>query len=104
MTSAHSPATTRSEKRRLGDRFRDRFRIRSWCLTSTDSATTERAPPGPASRETVATRCRKRTARSRTAQSYKIAARARVSNEFWNSPWTRRDRLGGLLHEYERAA
>ena len=38
-------------------------------LTSTDSATTERAPPGPARRATVASRFRNRTARSRTAQS-----------------------------------
>ena len=69
MKSAHRPATTRSEARSLGDRFRERLRISSWCLTSTDSATTERAPPGPASRATVASRCRNRTARSRTAQS-----------------------------------
>jgi hypothetical protein len=53
--SAHRPATTRSEGR-LGDRFRERLRISSLCLTSTDSATTERAPPGPASRATVASR------------------------------------------------
>jgi hypothetical protein len=33
-------------------------------------ATTERTPPGPASRATVASTCRRRTARSRTAQSY----------------------------------
>jgi hypothetical protein len=39
------PPTTRSAERRVGDRFRDRFRIRSWCLTSTDSATTARVPP-----------------------------------------------------------
>src|ERR1700682_4236633 len=64
MKTAHRPATTRSEGRRLGDRFRERLRISSWCLTSTDSATTERAPPGPASRATVANRCRKRTDRS----------------------------------------
>src|SRR5207244_1336548 len=70
MRSAHRPTTTRSAGRRLGDRFREGLRISSWCLTSTDSATTERAPPGPASRATVASRCRKRTARSRTAQSY----------------------------------
>jgi hypothetical protein len=67
---AHRPATTRSEARRFGDRFRERLRISSWCLTSTDSATTERAPPGPASRASVASRCRRRTARSRTARSY----------------------------------
>src|SRR3989442_7142134 len=70
MKRVHRPATTRSEGRRLGDRFRERLRISSWCLTSTDSATTERAPPGPASRATVASRCRTSTTRSRTAQSY----------------------------------
>src|SRR5713101_6731080 len=70
MRSAHRPATTRSEARRLGDRFRERLRISSWCLTSTDSATTERAPPGPTSRATVARTCRRRTAKSRTAESY----------------------------------
>jgi hypothetical protein len=67
MKRAHTPATRRSETPRLGERWRDRFRISSWCLRSTDSATTERAPPGPASRATVARRCRTRTARSRTA-------------------------------------
>src|SRR5947209_14395610 len=60
----------RSERQRLGERLRDRLRISSWCLRSTDSATTDRAPPGPASWATVASRCRNRTARSRTAQSY----------------------------------
>src|SRR2546425_2614423 len=70
MRSAHTPATMRSERQRLGERLRDRLRISSWCLRSTDSAPTDRAPPGPASRATVASRCRNRTARSRTAQSY----------------------------------
>jgi len=70
MRSAHTPATMRSERQRLGDRLRDRLRISSWCLRSTDSATTDGAPPGPASRATVASRCRNRTARSRSAQSY----------------------------------
>src|SRR4249920_2834746 len=32
------------ERERLGERFLDRLRTSSWCLTSTDSATTERAP------------------------------------------------------------
>ena len=50
---------------RDSDRFCERLRISSWCLTSTDSATTARAPPGPASSATVASRCRRRTARSR---------------------------------------
>jgi hypothetical protein len=56
---------------------RERFstlRISSWCLTSTDSATTERAPPGPTSRTTVASRWRNRTATSRIAQSYQDRA------------------------------
>jgi hypothetical protein len=69
MKRAHRPETTRSEARRFGDRFRERLRISSWCLTSPDSATTERAPPGPASRAGVASRCRRRMARSRTARS-----------------------------------
>ena len=39
----HKLATARSDGRRLGDRFRERLRISTCCLTSTDSATTERA-------------------------------------------------------------
>ena len=50
-------------------------------MTSTDSATTERAPPGPASRATVTSRCRNRTARSRTAESYQDG-RAKNAHEF----------------------
>ena len=53
MKRAPKPATRRSEVRRLGDRCRKRWRIRSCCLTRTDSATTERMPPGPASRARV---------------------------------------------------
>ena len=49
MRRAHKPATRRSEVRRFGDRCRERLRIRSCCLTRTDSATTERKPPGPRS-------------------------------------------------------
>ena len=77
-----------SEGRRLGDRFRERLRLSSWCLTSTDSATTERAPPGPASRATVASRCRNRTARSRTAGSYQYRDTGKNAREIWNSPCT----------------
>jgi hypothetical protein len=36
----------------------DGSNVVSWCLTKTDSATTARAPPGPASRATVASRWR----------------------------------------------
>jgi hypothetical protein len=46
MKTEHRPATTRSEGRRLGDRFGERLRINSWCLTSTDSATTGAAGTG----------------------------------------------------------
>src|SRR5882724_9404175 len=60
---AHKPAMRRSETRRLGDRCRERLRIRSCCLTRTDSATTERTPPGPKSRATVAMTWTKRTTR-----------------------------------------
>ncbi len=88
MKSAHRPATTRSQGRRLGDRFRERLRISSWCLTSTDSATTDRAPPGPASRATVASRCRNRTARSRTAESYQDRDFVKNAHESCNSPST----------------
>ena len=46
MRSAYKPATRRSEVRRFGDRALERLRIRSCCLTRTDSATTERIQPG----------------------------------------------------------
>jgi hypothetical protein len=38
------------------ERFRERLRISSGCLTRTGSATTAQAPPGPASRATVASK------------------------------------------------
>src|SRR5882762_7885856 len=78
---AHRPATTRSAERRLGDSFRDRFRISSWCLTRTDSATTARTPPGPASRATVVRRWRDRTARSRMPRSYQAGE---IHEMLWN--------------------
>ena len=53
-------------RRRWGNRFRERLRISSSCLTSSDSATTERTPPGPTSRATVVSRWRNRTVKSRT--------------------------------------
>ena len=49
----------------LGDQCRERLRIRSCCLTRTDSATTERMPPGPKSRAAVVMRWMKGVARSR---------------------------------------
>src|SRR5438034_10294497 len=54
MRRAHKPATRRSEVRRLGDRSRERLRIKSCCLTRTDSPTTERMPPEPKGRARVA--------------------------------------------------
>ena len=72
MRRAHKPATRRSEVRRLGDRCRKRLRIRSCCLTRTDSATTERMPPGPASRARGTIKCTKRMTRSRILAFYQI--------------------------------
>jgi hypothetical protein len=46
-------------------RFRPRFRIRTWCRSKTDSATTERSPPCRASRMMMTMACRKRVKRSR---------------------------------------
>jgi len=90
MRSAHTPASMRSERRRRGDRFRERLRISSCCLRSRDSATTERAPPGPANRATVATRWSNRTAKSRTNPILK-QNRCGTGNvqEFSDSPCTR---------------
>jgi len=78
MRSGLKPATMRSEGQRLGDRLRERLRDSSCCLTSTDSATMERVPPGPASRATVASRWRKRTARSRRLNPSKIATPKKI--------------------------
>ena len=44
----------RSPSDRLGDRCRERFTIRSWCFRRSDSATSERTPPGPSNRASVA--------------------------------------------------
>src|SRR6267154_2338024 len=50
---------------RLGDRCRERFTIRSWCLRRSDSAARERTPPGPSSLAGVARKWIKRTTRWR---------------------------------------
>jgi hypothetical protein len=83
MRSAHTPATTRSERRRLGERLRERLRIRTWCLRSTDSATTDRAAgtsqpgdrrqqmqkqDGEITHRTIGSRSRLRQKRSRILQ------------------------------------
>src|SRR4029077_3989022 len=80
MQRAHNPATRRSEKHRLGDRCRERLRIRSWCLTRTDSATTERVPPGPKSRAKVAMTWMKSMTRSRISESYQETPKPRNCN------------------------
>ncbi len=66
MNPAQSPAMTRSIDVRFGARSRDRLRISSCCLTSNDSAATDRRPPGPNKRAVVTIRLMKRMARSRT--------------------------------------
>ena len=62
---AIKPARIRSHADRLGDRWRERFRSRSWCFRRSDSATTERTPPGPSRRTRVARKWMKRTTRWR---------------------------------------
>jgi hypothetical protein len=59
--SAIQPARMRSDAHRFGDRGLGRFTIRSWCLRRSDSATMERAPPGPSKRARVAMKWIKRT-------------------------------------------
>ena len=66
---AQKPTIYRSLGRRSGARFLDRLSISSWCFTSSDSATTDRVPPGPSNRATVTTRCMKSIARSRITES-----------------------------------
>jgi hypothetical protein len=44
--SAIQPARIRSHEDSVGDRCRERFTIRSWCLSRGDSAMRERTPPG----------------------------------------------------------
>jgi integrase len=57
-------------------------RISSWCLTSTDSATTERPPRRPASRATITSRCRKRRSDRAVPRPRGIASRARNAQQF----------------------
>src|SRR5439155_26427682 len=64
LNRAHEPATRRSERRRWGARWRERLRIRSCCLRSTDSATTERRPPRVGRRAAVVKRWKKRITKS----------------------------------------
>ena len=59
--NAIQPARIRSHAQRLGNRWRGRFRSRSWCLKRSDSATMERTPPGTSRRARVAMKWMKRT-------------------------------------------
>src|SRR5438552_17691003 len=61
--SANKPARIRSDACKFGDRFRERFKIRIWCLSRSDSATRERTPPGPSKRARVAIKWIKRVTR-----------------------------------------
>jgi hypothetical protein len=49
-------ARMRSIGRRFGALARDRFKIDSWCFSSSDSETIDRAPPGSSSLAIVAMR------------------------------------------------
>ena len=52
----------------LTARFQSRLRIRTWCRIKTDSATTERSPPGRASRKRMTITYRKRANMSRMSR------------------------------------
>jgi hypothetical protein len=89
MNKEHNPAMKRSIDRRFGARFRERFRISSCCLRRTDSATTERIPPGRQSWESVA--WMKRTARLRISafcQEQQKSEIASLEARIGNSPGT----------------
>ena len=62
---AHTSAISRSDPRRFGARRRERFKISNWCLSRTDSARTDRTPPGRARRIEVARTWTNRRIRSR---------------------------------------
>ncbi len=56
MNCVNIPSVTRSSVVRFGARCRERLVIRSWCLSSSDSAMTARTPPGRRSLATVTRR------------------------------------------------
>jgi len=96
MNRVHNPATKRSDARRLGALCRERFRIRSCCLTRTDSATTARLPPGPKSRESVTMTWTRRMTRSRISALQQERETQRIGATISNSPGTG---AGGSVHE-----
>ncbi len=66
---ARSPAMTRSIDQRSGARACERLRIHSWCLSKSESASTERSPPAPNKRANVTIKWIKRMARPRTIRT-----------------------------------
>jgi hypothetical protein len=67
--SASPPVRIRSDANRFGAHCRERFRIRSSCLSRSDSATMERAPPAQSKRARMAMKWMKKTTRSRITES-----------------------------------
>ena len=61
-----------SVRRRFSARFRVRLTISNCCLRSTDSATTERAPPGPTSRAIVVRELPRTSKRGFGPKAYRI--------------------------------
>src|SRR5262245_41746 len=76
----HDEYSMGPQDHRLGARFRVRSRISNCCLRSTDSATTGRAPPGPARRAIVVSRWRTRRAGHARDNPTKTASR-RISHD-----------------------
>src|SRR5271168_2706692 len=64
-----NPSTNRSIVVRGGARRRERPRIISWCLSKSDSAMTERTPPGRASLARVTINCTARRNKSRIVEA-----------------------------------
>lgn len=100
--SAVSPSTKRSSVVRFGARCLDRLLIRSWCLSSRDSAATARTPPGRSSFASVTRRwtARMRSSRiERTVTSPPVRARLHAAGELrhtTNSPPTGQSLLVGF--------
>jgi len=91
MNKEHNPAMKRSLARRFGARFRERFRISSCCLMRTDSATTERIPPGRQSWESATMAWTKRMTRLRISAFYQEQQKSEIASleaRIGNSPWT----------------
>src|SRR5262249_53205553 len=90
---------TRSQIPRFGARRCDQFNISSWCFNSTDSAMTDRTPPGRRTRQMVTTACRKTTMRSRMLTDDELCCFfGLISNSPGTGPAPQRGRSAAYSH------